>query len=228
VRAFAQLLHVEPDTSDQLEAGEERPYSFYALIEGDTGGVVEVRRPTAPAGWSTRLCDAAGADSLMDTDGDSISDLGYVAAGESSWFSLQVQAPAGPAGDTASFTPKTFVIAGHLGNDSMVADTALLNLTLVSAFSVHNFPNPFSDRTTFVIGLPADGRVSLTVYTRAGERVRRVMEREDRPAGVHFVPWDAVNDNHRDVAPGTYEYVLDYLHQGQIDRIRKRLVVTRK
>jgi hypothetical protein len=28
--------------------------------------------------------------------------------------------------------------------------------------------------------------------------------------------------------PGTYEYVLDFVHQGKTDRIRKRLVVTRE
>jgi flagellar hook assembly protein FlgD len=124
------------------------------------------------------------------------------------------------------FTQKTFVIAGHLANDSLVADTAFLNLALVPAFSVHNFPNPFSGHTTFVIGLPSDGEVSLTIYTRAGERVCRVLKQQDRAAGVHFEPWEAVNDHGRAVAPGTYEYVLDYVHQGTTDRIRKRLVVT--
>jgi len=228
VRAFAQLLHIEPDQSDRLEVGEGKTYQFYALIEGDTGGIVEVARPTAPAGWSVRLADATGTNDLTDTDADGRPDLGYVAAGESSWFSLEVATPSGLVGDTASLTQRTFVVAGHLGNDSMVTDTAFLNLILVPGFSVHNFPNPFSDHTTFVIGLPADGKVSLTVYTRAGERVCRVLEREDRSARVHFVPWDAVNDNGRAVAPGTYEYVLDYVHQGKTDRIRKRLVVTRE
>jgi YVTN family beta-propeller protein len=228
VRAFAQLLHIEPDQSDRLEVGEGKTYQFYALIDGDTGGIVEVARPTAPAGWSLRLADATGTNDLTDTDADGIPDLGYVAAGEISRFSLEVQTPSGLAGDTASFTQRTFVLAGHLGNDSTVADTALLDLILVPGFSIHNFPNPFSTSTTFVIGLPADGKVSLTVYTRAGERVRRVRDREDCPTGIHFVQWDAVNDNGRAVAPGTYEYVLDYVHQGKTDRIRKRLVVTRE
>jgi YVTN family beta-propeller protein len=228
VQAFEQLLHIEPDQSDRLEAGEGKTYQFYALIDGDTGGVVEVARPSAAAGWSVRLCDATGADDLTDTDADGTPDLGYVAAGESSWFSLEVQTPSGPVGDTASLTHKTFVITGHLANDSMVADTALLNLTLVPGFSVHNFPNPFSDHTTFVIGLPADGEVSLAVYTRAGERVCRVIDRTVKPTGVHLMPWEAVNDRGHDVAPGTYEYVLDFVHQGVTDRIRKRLVVTRE
>ena len=185
-------------------------------------------RPSAPAGWSLRLCDAADANDLTDTDGDGIPDLGYVAPGESSWFSLDVTAPSGLVGDTASLAGRTFLIAGHLGNDSLVADTAVLNLTLVPAFSVHNFPNPFSDHTAFVIGLPDDGKVSLTVYTRAGERVCRVLENADMPAGVHVVRWDGVNDNGRAVAPGTYEYVLDYEHAGKTDRISKKLVVTRQ
>jgi hypothetical protein len=228
VRAFARLLHVEPDQSDRLEVGEGKTYQFYAFIDGDTGGVVELARPAAPAGWSLRLADATGTNDLTDTDADGIPDLGYVVAGETSRFSLEVQTPSGLAGDTASFTQRTFVVAGHLGNDSTVADTALLDLTLLPGFSVHNFPNPFSTSTTFVIGLPADGKVSLTVYTRAGERVCRVLNREDKSAGVQVVGWDGVNDNGRAVAPGTYEYMLDYVHQGKTDRIRKRLVVTRE
>jgi len=85
-----------------------------------------------------------------------------------------------------------------------------------------------SDHTAFVIGLPDGGKVSLTIYTRAGERVCRVLEAEDRPAGVHLVRWDGVNDNGRSIAPGTYEYLLDYVHAGKTDRIRKKLVVTRE
>ena len=221
-------LQIEPDRSEQLEVGDSGAYQFYALIEGDTGGVVEVAPPSVPAGWNLRLCDATGTNDLTDTDTDGIPDLGYVTPGESSWFSLAVQTPSGLVGDTASLTQRTIVIAGYVGGDTMVADMALLKLTLVPGFSVHNYPNPLSDHTTFVIGLPGDGEVSLTVYTRAGERVCRILESEDRPPGVHAVPWDAVNDNGRHIAPGTYEYVLDYVHEGVTDRIRKRLVVTRE
>jgi len=228
VRVFEQRLHLEPDQSDQLEAGEGKTYRFYALIEGDTGGIVEVARPTVPAGWSVRLGDATGANDLTDSDADGIPDLGHVVPGETSRFSLEVTTPSGLAGDTALFAQRTFVIAGHLGNDSLVADTALLKLTLVPSFSVHNFPNPFSGHTAFVIGLPDDGEVSLTIYTRAGERVCRVLKAQNRAAGVHFEPWDAVNDNGRGAAPGTYEYVLDYVHQGTADRLRKKLVVAKE
>ncbi|MBN2466026.1 VCBS repeat-containing protein [candidate division WOR-3 bacterium] len=226
VRVFEQLLHIEPDQTDQLETGQGKTYQFCALIEGDTGGIVEVARPAAPAGWTARLCDVTGANDLTDTDADGIPDLGHVVPGETSRFSLEVMTPSGLAGDTGPFVQKIFVIAGHLGNDSLVADTALLNLNLVPAFSVHNFPNPFGGNTTFVIGLPADGKVSLTVYTRAGGRVCQILKSQDRSAGVHFEPWDAANDNGRRVAPGTYEYVLDFVHDGNTERLHKRLVVT--
>jgi flagellar hook assembly protein FlgD len=113
-----------------------------------------------------------------------------------------------------------------VGGRPDIADTAVLSLTLLPAFSAHNFPNPFSDHTTFVVGLPEDGKASLTVYTRAGERVCRVLANADLSAGVHLVRWNGVNDNGRTTAPGTYEYLLDYVHAGKTDRIRKKLVVS--
>jgi hypothetical protein len=228
VRVFPQSLSIAPDQSDRIEAGQSKTYRFYALIQGDTDAVVEVARPPVPTGWSVRLCNATGANDLTDTDGDGTPDLGYVAPGDSGWFSLDVTAPSGTQGDTASLGQGVFLVAGHLGDRPDIADTAVLSLTLLPAFSVHNFPNPFSDHTAFVIGLPEDGKASLTVYTRAGERVCRVVTNADMSAGVHIVRWDGVNDNGRGIAPGTYEYVLDYLHQGKTERIRKRLVVTRQ
>jgi flagellar hook assembly protein FlgD len=113
-----------------------------------------------------------------------------------------------------------------VGDRPGIADTATLSLTLTPAFSVHNFPNPFTDHTAFVIGLPEDGKASLTVYTRDGARVCRVLQNSDMPAGVHVVRWDGVNDNGRSIASGTYEYLLDYVHSGKTDRIHKRLVLS--
>ncbi len=228
LQVVPQSLSIAPDQSDRIEADQSRTYRFYALIQGDTGAVVEVARPSAPTGWSVRLCDTEGANDLTDTDGDGTPDLGYVAPGESGWFSLDVAAPSGTQGDTASLGQGVFLVAGHVGDRPDIADTALLNLALVPTFSVHNFPNPFSGSTTFVVGLPDDGKASLTVYARAGERVCRVLATAGMPAGVHLVRWDGVNDNGRGIAPGTYEYLLDYVHAGKTDRIRKKLVVTRE
>jgi hypothetical protein len=226
VRVFAQTLAIEPDRSDRLEAGKDKTYQFYALIQGDTGGVVEVERPSTPPGWNVRLCNATGADDLTDTDGDGIPDLDYVAPGESGRFSLDVTAPSELRGDTTLLGEGTFLVAGHVGGYPLIADTAVLSLTLVPKFSVHNFPNPFNSHTTFVIGLPDDGKASLTVYTRTGAKVCRVLENADLPAGVHVVNWESVNDHGRSLVPGTYEYLLEHVHAGKTDCIHKRLVVS--
>lgn len=130
-RVLVQTLKVAPDQSDQIPTSQNKTYLFYALIQGDTGDVVEVWRPSAPAGWSLRLGDATGANDLSDTDQDGIPDLGYVTPGESCWFSLEVMAASGLAGDTAFI--QRFTIAAYLGSDSLVADTALLSLTVLPA-----------------------------------------------------------------------------------------------
>jgi hypothetical protein len=228
VRVFEQTLAIGPDQSDRVEAGKGNSYSFYALIQGEAGGIVEVARPSAPAGWNVRLCDTTGANDLIDSDGDGLPDLGFMAQGESSWFSLDVTAPSGTQGDTASLGQGVFLVAGHVGDRPNIADTAVLTVTLVPELSIHNFPNPFTDHTAFVIGLPEDGKASLTVYTRTGERVCRILTNADLRAGAHFVDWNGVNDHGRSIAPGTYEYLLDYVHAGKTDRIRKKLVLTRQ
>jgi hypothetical protein len=228
VQVFPQSLSIAPDQSDRIEAGQSRTYRFHALIQGDTGAVVEVTRPAPPPGWNVRLCNAAGTQDLTDTDGDGLPDLGFMAQGESSWFSLDVTAPSGTQGDTASLGQGVFLVAGHVGDRPDIADTAVLTLTLVPELSIHNFPNPFTDHTSFVLGLPEDGKASLTVYTRAGERVCRILTNADLPAGVHVLRWKGVNDNGRTIAPGTYEYLLDYVHAGKTDRFRKKLVLTRQ
>jgi hypothetical protein len=225
--AHAGPLSIEPDQSDRLRLGEGKSYRFYALVEGDSAAVVELVPPAVP-GWSLQLRDSAGTDLLLDTDSDGIPDLGRVLPGVKRWFSLEVRAPSAPVGDTASLSERTIIVRGRVSAEPAAADSALITVALVPDFSVHNFPNPLVLRTTFVISLPDDGKVSLTIYTRAGERVCRVTQNEDRSAGIHLVRWEAVNDQGQDVAPGTYEYVLDYVHRGETDRIRKRLVVTRE
>jgi len=222
----AQTLAIAPDQSDRIEAGKSKTCRFYALIQGDTGGVVEVAQPSPPPGWSLRLCSATGEEDLGDTDSDGIPDLGYLAPSESGRFSLEVTAPSVTQGDTASLGPVTIPVAGHVDGRPDIADTAVLTLTLVPELSIHNFPNPFTDHTALVIGLPEDGKVSLTLYNRTGERVCCVLENADMPAGVHVLRWNGVNDNGRRVAPGTYEYVLDYAHADKSERIHKKLVLT--
>jgi hypothetical protein len=225
------VLSIEPNQSRMLAFGASGTYWFYSLIQGDTGGVVELTPPSQPAGWNVRLLNAAGSGELTDTDGDQVPDLGYLVPGLQSWFSLEVTSPARLTGDTTMLDTASFVIPGYLGGRPATADSAFLTLSRPptgTGLSVHNFPNPLTNRTAFVIYLPVEGKLSLNIYTRAGERVCRVLDRVDRTAGIHTESWEAVNDHGQAVAPGTYEYVLDYERQDSTERVQKKLVVRRE
>ncbi|MBM3315334.1 hypothetical protein FJY71_05790, partial [candidate division WOR-3 bacterium] len=82
--------------------------------------------------------------------------------------------------------------------------------------------------TKFIIGLPEDGSGTLFIYNRAGEVVRRLLQAEPLRAGVSVVDWDAKNDGGRPVGSGTYRYVFSYEHGGEVDKLVKKLVVTRE
>jgi hypothetical protein len=206
--AAEATLAISPDHRDSLWPGGSTIYSFYAKLDGDTGEVVELGIPPEPAGWSLSLNDVSGATRLTDTDGDHIPDLGYVVPGEPCWFTLMVRSPTAQAGDTASLDSARLFVAGYLGRHPVVTDTAFLTIVRPpedAGLSVHNFPNPLTIRTAFIVFLPVDGRLSLTVYTRAGERVCRVLDRENKKAGTNVLVWEAENDHGQQVAPGTYD-----------------------
>ena len=219
-------LVIDPDQSDRIKAGESQTYRFYAELDGDAADVVELSQPVAPNGWSCQLYDSADMSELTDTDADGLPDLGLVSPGALRWFSLRVRAPTELAGDTGMVAAARIVLHGCLAQDTLARDSAVLSMTLVPNLSIHNFPNPLADRTTFVLGLPDDGVASLKVYNRAGECICHVQQPTDMIAGVHYVKWDARNDHGERVAPGTYQYLLEYSHQGRNDIIKKKLVVT--
>jgi len=121
-----------------------------------------------------------------------------------------------------------FTVKGYVRDSAIVSDSALLTLSMLPLLEVHNFPNPLEDRTRFVIGLPEDGEVSITIYNRAGECIRQLMSGIALKAGVNIVEWDAQTDGRRPVGSGTYRYVFEYAHGSATDRMVGKLVVIRK
>jgi len=221
-------LFIKPDTiQDRIRVGETKPFDFYAELQGDGGDVVELTPPVVPAGWGIQLYDADNIEQLTDTDGDGVPDLGFVACGTKCHFNLRVKAPEKIIRDVDTL-PVTFVIRGFTKTDSTIKDSSFLVLILVPNLGIHNYPNPLTTNTTFWMGLPDDGTVSLTIYDRAGECIRQLLVNEPKEAKVHLVSWNATNDHGQLVAPGTYQYLLEYIHQGKTDRIVKKLVVTRE
>lgn len=213
-------LVVEWDQSDVIKVGEGKTYRFWAEVQGDIGDTVRLIRPEVPAGWSLNLYDSAGVLP--------VSTLGFLPPYVRGWFCATVRAPASLAGDTGAINTSRFVIAGHTTRDTMTRDSAILTLTVAPELEVHNFPNPMQSLTTFIIGLPYAGTLTLTVFNRAGEVVAHLLDDESFAAGVHKLLWDATTDGNLRVAPGTYEYILDYSWQGNATRLRKKLVVTKE
>jgi len=66
-----------------------------------------------------------------------------------------------------------------------------------------NYPNPFLDRTSIPLRLPAAGSVSLRVYDLLGREVATLIEAH-LPAGEHIIPFNAAQ-----LPGGTYLYVLE-------------------
>jgi hypothetical protein len=66
-----------------------------------------------------------------------------------------------------------------------------------------NFPNPFSDNTRIVYGLPSHAPVSITVLDICGRVVKPLENRCDGP-GYYQILWDSTNQDGEKVAPGLY------------------------
>jgi hypothetical protein len=66
-----------------------------------------------------------------------------------------------------------------------------------------NYPNPFNVSTEICYGIPKDGHVVLSIFNSLGQRVRALVDVEQR-AGEHVIVWDGRDDQRQDVASGLY------------------------
>ena len=212
-------LVVEHDISNRIRVGDKQTYLFYALLQSERAESVSLQPPIAPAGWTAWLTDTTG--------DQAISGLGLVVPDRQTPFGLRLDAPpANLAGVQESMPTIAIIIRGQVTSDPSVTDSAVLTLQLTPNLEIHNFPNPFGRNTRFVMGLPDPGLVSLTVYDRAGERVRKMLEGVQEDAGIYLISWDGTNDHGRRVARGTYEYILDYASTAKSYRLSRKLVIT--
>ena len=108
-----------------------------------------------------------------------------------------VQTPWRGTSRAGGFPAPSGVITG-LGNDVGALGMATPELM------VQNFPNPFTDRTTFRYHLARAGRVTLTVFDLNGRRVATPLRDAVRAAGTYDQLWTGI-----DLKPGIYTGVLD-------------------
>jgi flagellar hook assembly protein FlgD len=75
-----------------------------------------------------------------------------------------------------------------------------------------NYPNPFNPQTTIVYAVPvydnglSDSRgVLLEVYNVAGQKIRTLVDEEQRP-GEYSITWDGRDDSGMPVGSGVFIY----------------------
>jgi hypothetical protein len=89
---------------------------------------------------------------------------------------------------------------------------------LVNAAEISNYPNPFSDGTTFRIELTRPQNLNLEVYDLYGKRIAQVLSGAKLGAGIHEFNFDATT-----LAPGMYIYTL----QNDRSRLVKKMILGR-
>jgi hypothetical protein len=221
VVARYSMLYIEPDQRDTIAGDTVQTYRFYAKLESDSARVVDLALSEAPPGWADTLYRSDGVTPLNGT-------LGLVSPGDSIWFSLRVTTPTGNLSGVLDTLSVGFVITAVVRGDTTTHDSAALELFLAPGLTIHTFPNPCVNSTRFVIGVPGQGTVTLTLYDRAGAMVRRLSDAAEVRAGVHLVDWDGNNDAGKPVASGAYRYILDYSAGGTSTTIVKKLVLVRE
>jgi flagellar hook assembly protein FlgD len=98
-----------------------------------------------------------------------------------------------------------------------MSDPDTLKFKVVSGFDIKvmgNFPNPFSNVTTFAFRIEAPeplDDLNISIYTVSGRRIKKITPDDItsqalNSVGYHEVQWDATDDDGRNIANGIYFY----------------------
>ncbi|UCH62466.1 MAG: type IX secretion system sortase PorU [Fidelibacterota bacterium] len=101
-----------------------------------------------------------------------------------------------------------FSVEAWDGANNRAISTLTLHLTLEEELDVHdllNFPNPFSETTTFVYSLSVPADVTITIYTLNGVKVR-ILEAVADQSGFQRLPWNGTDEFGDQIANGAYLY----------------------
>ena len=83
----------------------------------------------------------------------------------------------------------------------------LLKSNKLDILRVLNFPNPFSTETQFTFELTNDAKVSITIYTISGRKVKSFIER-DQKIGFNRITWNGRDEYGNLLANGVYLYKI--------------------
>jgi hypothetical protein len=190
-----------------------------------------------PNRWSAELFDSIGSP-LKDGNQNTIPDLGPITMNNDSGgaeFLVRVTVSENSGyivGPVDSLRTDLLTISGRCSlfvNDTLTLfanDQAHLTTMLVPPLNVHNYPNPFTGRTTFIFSLPEPGKVSLRIFNRAGEFINKLIDNQNYPTGIHTWEWNGNNANNHRVAPGLYLY--RFVFAGESKNYKNGTVIIKK
>ncbi len=136
------------------------------------------------------------------------------------YLAFGLEGVAGPSGDSGEklisnifnwFNPLTSVSESGGTKSSMPESFQLFQ----------NYPNPFNPETHIKFSLPADSKISVTIYNIAGQHIRTLFSGEQK-AGLHSVLWDGKDKNGNLAASGIYVYRLQ---AGNFSRQKKMILI---
>jgi len=88
---------------------------------------------------------------------------------------------------------------------NQVATSTIEDIAVPESFALEqNYPNPFNPATNIQYQLPESGEVTVSVFNSIGQQVAILANRENQPAGIYTVNWDAGS-----AASGVYFYRIE-------------------
>jgi hypothetical protein len=99
-------------------------------------------------------------------------------------------------------------ISYKLFSEDGTAGNGLIELGTPEEFKLYqNYPNPFSNQTTFQYDVAEQTSIKIYIYNTLGQLVKTI-DRGENGVGTHTVEWDGKNDDGDTLSSGVYFYQL--------------------
>jgi hypothetical protein len=202
IKGGAMLFDLEENARGIVGPGGGKTYNLKVLEEGIYADTVELQLSNTPTNWETSLMDTS-LNPIEDIDNDGWLEL--LPLGEGIWTPFLLKVVSGSIGDSL-----ILIVKGRSTRFPELMDSVRVVTVVISRLHVHNYKSPFEKETTFFVRIPQKGYVWLSVYTRSGERVRKILWGKLLEPGEYEFPWDGKNERGEEVTPGIYTYVLEF------------------
>lgn len=145
-------------------------------------------------------------------------------------LALQLDSSAGVSAIQPADTSRVVFAQATADAYPMSSGTAPLQaIDLQSSFT--NYPNPFQPKrgpTRFTYWLPQEAKVTLRLFSLSGAPVRKVVQGENRPAGLQTADtWNGKNESGQTVLNGVYLAVLETESAGHTTTVKRFVAVAK-